>query len=106
MGYNNRLYSDFKTARANDDGTFARKICDNASVVPLVRGLQFSLKNLKPSSTEVGTWLQKKLLEPVSIRRLVSLETNKILAKSRGKVPKMIPLREKFFKKYKLLLFM
>ena len=45
-----------------------------------MRGLQFSLKNLQPS-TEVGTWLQKKLLEIVS-RRLGSLETNKIVARS------------------------
>ncbi|KAJ8940715.1 hypothetical protein NQ318_009118 [Aromia moschata] len=51
-----------------------------SSVIPLVRGLQHNLKTIKPVS-EVGLWLQNKLIETIS-RRLGSLESNKIVAKT------------------------
>ncbi|CAH1958581.1 unnamed protein product [Acanthoscelides obtectus] len=60
--------------------TTGEKYLTMSSVIPLVRGLQFTLKNMNPE-TEVGVWLRSKLLDTVS-RRLGVLESNKIVAKS------------------------
>lgn len=51
-----------------------------ATVIPLIRGLQYSLRNMTPT-TEIGIWLQSKLVEIIS-RPLGILELNKIVAKS------------------------
>ncbi|CAG9830004.1 unnamed protein product [Diabrotica balteata] len=58
----------------------AEKYITMSLIVPLVRGLQWHIKDLKPM-TDVGLWLQNQLIEIVS-RRLGSLEENKIVAKS------------------------
>lgn len=49
-------------------------------VIPLIRGLQFMVKNIKPE-TDAGILLQNSLLDIVT-RRLEILEKNKIVAKS------------------------
>ncbi|CAH2013549.1 unnamed protein product [Acanthoscelides obtectus] len=51
-----------------------------SSVIPLIRGLQFHLRNIQPA-TDIGLWLQSKLLDVIS-RRFSILESNKIIAKS------------------------
>ncbi|CAH0561709.1 unnamed protein product [Brassicogethes aeneus] len=51
-----------------------------STVIPLTRGLQLSIRNLKPN-TEMGLWLQSKLLETIS-KRLGILESNKIWPKA------------------------
>ncbi|XP_008184752.2 zinc finger BED domain-containing protein 1-like, partial [Acyrthosiphon pisum] len=49
-------------------------------VIPLIRGLQYTVKNIKPD-THAGILLQNTLLDVVA-RRLGSLEKNSIVAKS------------------------
>lgn len=51
-----------------------------STIIPLIRGLQLSVRNLRPE-TNIGLWLQSKLLETIS-SRLGILESNKIVAKS------------------------
>lgn len=51
-----------------------------ASVIPLLRGLQFAVTNTI-SVSEIGSWLKNELLETVS-KRLGNPETNKIISKS------------------------
>jgi hypothetical protein len=46
-----------------------------SSIIPLVRGLQFQLKNMSPTTAE-GMWLQKFLIVIIG-RRLGHFETNK-----------------------------
>lgn len=49
-------------------------------IIPLVRGFQFQLKNVK-TETDIGAMLKNNLMETVS-RRLSSFETSKIVAKA------------------------
>jgi len=56
-------------------------------VIPLVRGLQYTVRKVRPE-TDAGILLQSSLLDSVS-RRLGSLEKNKIVSKSTLLDPKL-----------------
>lgn len=58
----------------------SEKYITMSSVIPLLRGLQFELKNTNPVS-ETGSWLKDNILENVS-KRLGNMEINKIVSKS------------------------
>lgn len=75
MGNYYRLLANFKAILISGE-----KYVTMSIIVPLIRGLQFSLRNVFPT-TPIGTSLQMLLIDMVA-RRLGNLETNKIVAKA------------------------
>jgi hypothetical protein len=82
VGDNIRLYSYFKAISNNDSGfpLSSEKYPTLSVVIPLIRGLQNILRNLK-TETDIGDVFRNMLMDIVS-RRLGILEKNKIVAKA------------------------